>query len=149
LLQGKFAVEQLELNLFGSKSEMNQMQSIEQQLRQHLPGVTINNFCGRLSLHDSAAILTALDEFWSIDTGLLHIARLIGLPATSFWGPTDPDMRILRTLDVREVVYYHKIHCSPCVHNAETPPCRGNNVCMQQHTREVSPQELNRPWIIS
>jgi ADP-heptose:LPS heptosyltransferase len=149
LLRGKFAVEQLELNLFGSKSEMNQMQSIEQQLRQHLPGVTINNFCGRLSLHDSAAILTELDEFWSIDTGLLHIARLIGLRVTSFWGPTRPDTRILRTPDVREVVFYHKIHCSPCVHNSEQPPCHGNNICMQQHTRAVPPEELNQPWIIS
>ncbi|MGA7526177.1 MAG: glycosyltransferase family 9 protein, partial [Pseudolabrys sp.] len=113
LLRRKFAIERLELNLFGSRSEMNQMRSVEQQLRQHLPGVTINNFCGQLSLHDSAAILTELDEFWSIDTGLLHIARLIGLPVTSFWGPTSPDRLILRTPDVREVVFYHKIHCSP------------------------------------
>jgi ADP-heptose:LPS heptosyltransferase len=149
LLRRKFAIERLELNLFGSRSEMNQMQSVERQLRQHLPGVTISNFCGQLSLYDSVAVLAQLDEFWSIDTGLLHIARLIGLPVTSFWGPTDPDTRILRTIDVREVAFYHKIHCSPCVHNAEIPPCHGNNVCMQQHTREVPPQELNRPWIIS
>jgi ADP-heptose:LPS heptosyltransferase len=149
LLRRKFAIERLELNLFGSRSEMNQMRSVEQQLRQHLPGVTINNFCGQLSLHDSAAILTELDEFWSIDTGLLHIARLIGLPVTSFWGPTSPDRLILRTPDVREVVFYHKIHCSPCVHNAEQPPCRGHNICMQQHTQVMSPEELNRPWIVN
>jgi ADP-heptose:LPS heptosyltransferase len=140
LLRRKFAIERLELNLFGSRSEMNQMRSVEQQLRQHLPGVTINNFCGQLSLHDSAAILTELDEFWSIDTGLLHIARLIGLPVTSFWGPTSPDRLILRTPDVREVVFYHKIHCSPCVHNAEQPPCRGHNICMQQHTQVMPPE---------
>jgi ADP-heptose:LPS heptosyltransferase len=149
LLRRKFAIERLELNLFGSRSEMNQMRSVEQQLRQHLPGVTINNFCGQLSLHDSAAILTELDEFWSIDTGLLHIARLIGLPVTSFWGPTSPDRLILRTPDVREVVFYHKIHCSPCVHNAEQPPCRGHNICMQQHTQVMPPEELNRPWIVN
>jgi ADP-heptose:LPS heptosyltransferase len=149
LLRRKFPTEQLELNLFGSTSETNQMQSIERQLRQHLPGVMINNFCGQLSLHDSAAILVELDEFWSIDTGLLHIARLIGLPVTSFWGPTSPDRLILRTPDVREVVFYNKIHCSPCVHNSERPPCRGNNICMQQHTRAVPPEELNQPWIIS
>ena len=149
LLRRKFAIERLELNLFGSKSEVNQMQSIEQQLRLHMPGVTINNFCGQLSLHNSTAILTQLDEFWSIDTGLLHIARLIGVPVTSFWGPTSPDRLILRTSDVREVVCYHKIHCSPCVHNAEQPPCRGNNICMQQHTKVMPPEKLNRPWIIS
>ena len=55
LLRRKFAIERLELNLFGSRSEMNQMRSVEQQLRQHLPGVTINNFCGQLSLHDLLA----------------------------------------------------------------------------------------------
>jgi len=149
LLRRKFAIEQLELNLFGSKPEMNQMQSIERQLRRHLPGVTINNFCGQLSLHDAAAILAELDEFWSIDTGLLHIARLIGLPVTSFWGPTSPDRLILRTSDVREVVFYNKIHCSPCVHNSEQPPCHGNNICMQQYTRAVPPEEIDQPWIIS
>ena len=52
LLRRKFAIERLELNLFGSRSEMNQMRSVEQQLQQHLPGVTINNFCGQLSLHE-------------------------------------------------------------------------------------------------
>jgi ADP-heptose:LPS heptosyltransferase len=149
LLRRQFAIERLELNLFGSKPEMNQMQSIEQQLRQHLAGVTINNFCGQLSLYDSAAKLTQLDEFWSIDTGLLHIARLIGVPVTSFWGPTNPHRLILRTPDVCEAVFYYKIHCSPCVHNAEQPPCRGKNICMLQHTQVVPPEELNRPWIIS
>jgi ADP-heptose:LPS heptosyltransferase len=149
LLRRKFATERLELNLFGSKSQMNQMLCIEQQLRQHLPGVTINNFCGQLSLHDVAALLTEVDEFWSIDTGLLHIARLIGVPVTSFWGPTSPDRLILSTPHVCEVVFYNKIHCSPCVHNSEQPPCHGNNICMQQHTRTLSPEEVNRPWIIS
>jgi len=27
---------------------------------------------------------------------------------------------------------YHRIYCSPCLHETGEPPCRGNNICMQR-----------------
>ena len=69
----------------------------------------------------------------SIDSGPLHIARKMGLPTISVWGPTDP----ANYLDVppaeheRHLFFYTKVPCSPCVHRFEQLPCGGNNICMQ------------------
>lgn len=69
----------------------------------------------------------------SIDSGPLHIARKLGLPTVSVWGPTDP----AHYLDIppaekdRHLFYYSRVSCSPCVHRHPLPPCGGNNTCMQ------------------
>jgi ADP-heptose:LPS heptosyltransferase len=69
----------------------------------------------------------------SIDSGPLHMARKLGLPTLSIWGPTNP----ANYLDIpagerhRHQFYYSKAPCSPCVHRHEQLPCGGNNVCMQ------------------
>lgn len=68
----------------------------------------------------------------TIDSGPLHIARKLGLPTVSVWGPTDPDnyLRIEPHERDRHLYYYLKSPCSPCVHHYETLPCGGNNFCM-------------------
>ena len=69
----------------------------------------------------------------SIDSGPLHMARKLGLPTVSVWGPTDP----AHYLDIppaekdRHLFYYSHLPCSPCVHRHPLPPCGGNNTCMQ------------------
>jgi ADP-heptose:LPS heptosyltransferase len=69
----------------------------------------------------------------TIDSGPLHIARKLGLPTVSVWGPTDPDnyLRIEPHERDRHLFYYLKSPCSPCVHHYETLPCGGNNFCMK------------------
>jgi ADP-heptose:LPS heptosyltransferase len=69
----------------------------------------------------------------TIDSGPLHIARKLGLPTLSVWGPTDP----VNYLDVppqerkRHLSYYLGTPCSPCVHRYEKLPCGGDNICMK------------------
>src|SRR5262249_14334556 len=48
------------------------------------------NLCGTLSLQDSLRVLAECDEFWGIDSALLHYARLFGLRIKAFLGPTHP-----------------------------------------------------------
>jgi len=69
----------------------------------------------------------------TIDSGPLHIARKLGLPTVSVWGPTNPDnyLRIEPHEMERHLYYYLKSPCSPCVHHYETLPCGGNNFCMK------------------
>ena len=69
----------------------------------------------------------------TIDSGPLHIARKLGLPTVSVWGPTDPDnyLKIGEEEKGRHLSYYLKAPCSPCVHHYETLPCGGNNFCMK------------------
>jgi ADP-heptose:LPS heptosyltransferase len=69
----------------------------------------------------------------SIDSGPLHMARKLGLPTISLWGPTDPAnyLDIPETEKTRHLFYYSQAPCSPCVHRHPVPPCGGNNICMQ------------------
>jgi ADP-heptose:LPS heptosyltransferase len=69
----------------------------------------------------------------TIDSGPLHIARKLGLPTVSVWGPTNPDnyLRVGPDEKERHKYYYLRSPCSPCVHHYETLPCGGNNFCMK------------------
>ena len=69
----------------------------------------------------------------TIDSGPLHIARKLGLPTVSVWGPTHPDnyLRIEPDEAERHLYCYLRSPCSPCVHHYETLPCGGNNFCMK------------------
>ena len=74
----------------------------------------------------------------TIDSGPLHIARKLGLPTVSVWGPTNPAnyLKINPGEENRHAFVYDKIVCSPCVHHYEKLPCGGNNVCMQHISAE-------------
>jgi len=69
----------------------------------------------------------------TIDSGPLHIARKLGLPTVSVWGPTNPDnyLRVEPHEAERHLYFYLRSPCSPCVHHYETLPCGGNNFCMK------------------
>lgn len=78
-------------------------------------------------LRDSGVLLV------TIDSGPLHMARKLGLPTISIWGPTDPANYLdIRPAEAhRHLFYYSRLPCSPCVHRHPLPPCGGNNTCMQ------------------
>jgi ADP-heptose:LPS heptosyltransferase len=87
------------------------------------------SLAGELGIAQSAAVLAGSERFFGIDSLLLHLARALGVPATSVWGPSDPATR-LRPGTVKDMVYYTKLCCSPCIHVHETPPCDGARVCI-------------------
>jgi ADP-heptose:LPS heptosyltransferase len=69
----------------------------------------------------------------TIDSGPLHMARKLGLPTISVWGPTDPGnyLKILPQEQGRHLSFYLKTPCSPCVHYYSLLPCGGDNFCMK------------------
>lgn len=70
----------------------------------------------------------------TIDSGPLHIARKLGLPTVSIWGPTNPAsyIKVPAGQEKRHLYHYNKVACSPCVHHHEQLPCGGNNFCMKE-----------------
>jgi ADP-heptose:LPS heptosyltransferase len=115
----------------GGPGDRDRAQQIIAVVQSHFPHVAIRNSCGELTLSASVATLFASSEFWGIDSGLLHLARITGVRCLSYWGPTDPTTRLRDGWSVEDRVYYRKIACSPCVHTSEEPPCRGDNRCIQ------------------
>jgi ADP-heptose:LPS heptosyltransferase len=81
----------------------------------------------------------------TIDSGPLHIARKLGLPTVSIWGPTDPMsyLKIPAGHEKRHLYIYNKVSCSPCVHHYEKLPCGGNNTCMKEIQAESIIEKLD------
>jgi len=52
-------------------------------------------------------------------------------PTVCLFGPVDPAHYGFHEEDFVETIY-HPVYCSPCVHEADEPPCAGNNICMQK-----------------
>jgi ADP-heptose:LPS heptosyltransferase len=82
----------------------------------------------------------------TIDSGPLHIARKLGLPTVSIWGPTNPAsyIKIPAAQEKRHFYHYNKVSCSPCVHHHEPLPCGGNNVCMKEIQAESIIEKLSQ-----
>lgn len=115
----------------GARGDRPDAEAIIARLRAEFPELAFENWCGELTLKQSIAKLCDAPEFWGIDSSLLHLARLAGLRSVSYWGPTDPSTLLRPSWSVDEIIHYRKIACSPCVHTSETPPCRGDNRCIQ------------------
>ena len=115
----------------GGPADRARADGIIAALQREFPALTIHNQCGVRSLPQSVGTIAESYEFWGIDSGLLHLARIAGLRCVSFWGPTDPATRLRDTWGIEESIHYRKIACSPCVHTTEEPPCRGDNRCIQ------------------
>ena len=126
-----FADEQAVIVLLGTADERELAASIIDVLAPEFPCLQFRNYCGELSLQDSISRLATCQEFWGIDSALLHYARLLGLTCMSFWGPTNPATLLRPIAGLNETVRYGEVPCSPCIHVAEEPPCQGNNVCIE------------------
>ncbi|MGD0109818.1 MAG: glycosyltransferase family 9 protein [Rhodopila sp.] len=87
------------------------------------------NLSGQLDIAQSAGVLARAERFFGIDSLLLHLARALGVPANSVWGPSDPVTR-LRPRMAEDRVHFARMYCSPCIHVHEIPPCHGARACI-------------------
>jgi ADP-heptose:LPS heptosyltransferase len=139
----------IEIRLLGGRGDQADLDQLSDVIRMAFPGVVTDNHAGKTSLAESVRGLAEVDELICIDSALLHFARLLGIPTISFWGPTDPASR-LRVSDVnRDEIHYHKLPCSPCVHVAQEPPCRGDNLCIRLAVDPDAQVETNPKWILA
>jgi len=120
-----------EVCFLGTNRDRQFTDEIIAQIGHQFANSEFKNMCGNFPLAESLAILAHAEKFWGIDSALLHFARLFGIECVSYWGPTNPSTRLREFPGLREEVIYEKIPCSPCVHVTETPPCGGDNVCIQ------------------
>jgi ADP-heptose:LPS heptosyltransferase len=132
----------------GIKKDAMMAQQIVDKLQLRFPQAKFFNKCGAHELKETLTLLKECQEFYGIDSALLHFARLLRLKCTSYWGPTDPATRLKPIEGLDETVYYNKIPCSPCIHITGYPPCHGNNLCMKNifiKNDERVPMPMIRP----
>lgn len=133
VLGRRFAVtEAFTIEILGGAGDTARAEPVAAAIRAAFPQAVVINSCGRYSVREVLAVLGGMDEFLGIDSALLHIARALGRPTESFWGPTDPATRLRDVDPALDHVHYAKTPCSPCVHVASHSPCRGDNQCIRR-----------------
>jgi len=137
-----------ELILFGGPSDVEDCGGLATALRASRPNLHLRDTSGSLPLREAVRLLGTVDALFAIDSGLLHFARLMGVPTTSYWGPTAPATRLRPSDIATDQVRYASLPCSPCVHVVATPPCRGNNLCMRFAVDPGFVGDRNPPWIV-
>jgi ADP-heptose:LPS heptosyltransferase len=130
LIKQKKIDEESTIIFLGAAKDYSRAEAIIEEVRLHIK----NDFiiaCGKYSLIESIKIISEADYFVGIDSSLLHYARLLNIPSTSYWGPTKPDTRLIPIENYSEEIFYQRIPCSPCVHITEIPPCNGVAYCIE------------------
>jgi ADP-heptose:LPS heptosyltransferase len=135
--------------IIGGPTDRSFGDKIAEAIRRAFPSATVINSCGVYHPDEVFLAIESADEFWGIDSLLLHIARALKKTTTSFWGPTAPYTLLRDMSPEHDHVFYEKIICSPCVHISAQPPCRGDNICLQRISGVVGSRERVPLWLVT
>lgn len=120
-----------EFHFYGVKKDGEIASQIIEELKSLPYQMSFYDHCGETKLDGSIKAMAQMDQFWAIDSSLLHYSRLMGIKTVSVFGPTSPQSLIKPLSYLQEEILYEQIPCSPCVHVTEDPPCNGNNICIK------------------
>ena len=126
----------LKICLVGSKSEQKYTEEIVSQISNE----KVINTAGTTSLDGLIELISNAKLMVSNDTGPMHIAFSSSTPVICLFGPCSPNQY---GMSKYAHVIYKNTYCSPCVHDFEIAPCKGDNVCMQS----ISTQEVYDKFI--
>lgn len=72
----------------------------------------VENLCGKTTLAELIAVLRESDALLTNDTGTMHLATLLGVPAVAIFGSTEP--ALTGPLGRGHTVMRKRAECSPC-----------------------------------
>jgi ADP-heptose:LPS heptosyltransferase/2-polyprenyl-3-methyl-5-hydroxy-6-metoxy-1,4-benzoquinol methylase len=114
--------------LMGAPNEAGFVRSLFEMLSPETQFRVVNT-AGRLSLGELLALLDGAACVLTNDTGPMHMAIALQRPTVCLFGPANPE-HYGQDLPFVEI-FYGQVFCSPCLYEADKPPCNGNNTCMQ------------------
>jgi ADP-heptose:LPS heptosyltransferase len=115
----------LPIYLIGSKGEMEYVDHVYNPFQSD---ELVINLSGRTNLDQLIELLRNAEMIITNDTGPMHLAASLNTRVLALFGPCSPNQYGLGK-NVKPL--YKNIYCSPCVHEFVSPPCKGNNQCMQ------------------
>lgn len=126
---GRLASLGHQVALIGAKNERPYVQSLVDRLPSEARS-RVANTAGRLSLGELLALLDAAACVLTNDSGPMHMAIALRRPTVCLFGPANPEHYGQELPNVE--IFYDRVFCSPCLYEADRPPCNGDNVCMQR-----------------
>ncbi len=137
----QFALHGYQVALIGNAVEFPYVQSLFDRLPPDVQS-RVTNTAGRLTLGELLALLEGAACVLTNDTGPMHMAIALQRPTVCLFGPAHPE-HYGQDLDYVDI-FYSQVFCSPCLYEADEPPCHGNNICMQQIRPEPVVQSVLR-----
>jgi ADP-heptose:LPS heptosyltransferase len=111
------------------------------QLTDRLSGKYVYDLCGKLSLRESAWVLSKAKMLLTGDTGLMHIAACFQIPVVSVWGNTVPAFGMYpyfpQNKDLFSIHEVQGLSCRPCSKI-------GYQACPKKHFRCMKEQNGDR-----
>jgi len=87
-------------------------------LKQELSSQQVVDFCGKITLRQSAFVVSQASAILTGDTGLMHIASAFRIPIVSVWGNTVPALGMYPYAPQDRSLYsIHEVNnlsCRPC-----------------------------------
>jgi ADP-heptose:LPS heptosyltransferase len=101
---------------------------------------------GKLTVAETAAVLSACDRLVANDSFLLHLGETLGVPTVGIFGPTNPSC--FRPLGESSTTLWlgpERVPCSPCAQQGGSyfPECRYGHRCMREIAVETVLTALN------
>jgi heptosyltransferase-2 len=96
-----------------------------------LPDGRVVNAQGRLTIGEAGALLRRCGLIVANDTGLMHMADALGVPAVLILGPTSGELGCLPFHPLSEVIE-EKLWCRPCSKNGQAPCIRRRRYCLER-----------------
>jgi heptosyltransferase-2 len=123
--------------LFGAAGETDVSSAIASEMK-HAP----IDLTGKTTVADLPALLSHCHVFIGNDSGAMHVAAAVGLPAVAIFGPTDP----VGTAPVtpRHSIVRQQPYCSPCFLRR----CPIDHRCMTRITTSEVEAAVD-PWLAS
>ena len=105
-------------------------------------GKNIGNYCGCLTLGQSAYLLKLADAVLTNDTGMMHIAAALRKPIVSVWGNTVPEFGMFpylpQGMTPAAIVENKSLRCRPCDKLGYDKCPQGHFACMNSlETKEI------------
>jgi ADP-heptose:LPS heptosyltransferase len=113
------------------------------ELQESLPSRLFIDFCGKLSLNQSASVVSRAKALLTGDTGLMHIASCFEVPIVSVWGNTVPSLGMFPyTPQSKSLFSIHEVKglkCRPCSKIGYQKCPKNHFDCMtKQNTPEIT-----------
>jgi len=105
--------------IFGSAKDEEKLRKINESIKKK--AVVIS---GNYTLREAIAIISICDIFIGNDSGLLHVADGLEIPAIGLFGPTSPNTTSPRGENTQSI--YKSVSCSPCSYRE----CPTDHKCM-------------------
>ena len=88
------------------------------------------NMAGKTEFRQSLAIISEAQIVIGSDTGFVHAAEALGIPAVMLLGPTSTETGAGVTRPISNNIQLPHIWCRPCSQNGSRPCYRSEKFCM-------------------